>query len=687
MHQEVSCQLRIDTQFYARFQSILFSTTLFLSAGLLFIIQPMVAKRLLPFYGGTPAVWTICMLFFQVCVLLGYGYAWILSRLTQKYLIWIIHGGILLLAATQLPLQWQPSTLTQLAPERVIFSDLVTQIGLLTIVLASTSPLLQYLWSRTDVASARDPYPMFVASNAGCLLALLAYPFFVERYWGLANQLHYWTFAYIGYLTLVGMVFVISYRGGEKEKLIPVFELISWRRRFQWFVYSLVPCSLMLGVTFYITAEVVSTPLFWSLPLIIYLLSFILTFVNHPLLAKNQLLRVLPYFIVLQVALLFMGSVYLPVWLIVGCHLLTFGFFACMFHTVLYQLRPEVSGLTSFYWYFALGGVAAGILNGLLAPHYFTGAYEYPLMLMLAIGMLLNMLMSSKMKGMFRVVMVLICLAMMSLCYRVNLGLKDATILSQQRNFYGVKQVVDQRGTHALLSHHTVHGFEIPGIPREVLQHSAYYGPAWSVVKQLEQEYTSLNATIIGLGTGMMACQFRQTDHLTFVDVDSQVFSLASNPHYFTFIRDCGLPQGVNWIIEDGRSYMSKVSNQTLDLLVIDAFSGDAIPTHLLTQEAFSLFQKKLTKQGAILVNISNRYLNLLPVLVACGRGQEDIVLFKQDQGDTTLGQFKSTWVLLTRNDVFASQMMKQGWRFATNANTPSITWTDDYSNLLPLLT
>jgi len=283
--------------------------------------------------------------------------------------------------------------------------------------------------------------------------------------------------------------------------------------------------------------------------------------------------------------------------------------------------------------------------------------------------------------------MVLTCLALMSFCYLVNLGLKDATILSQQRNFYGVKQVVDQRGTHALLSHHTVHGFEIPGLPREVIQHSAYYGPAWSVVRQLKQEYTSLNATIIGLGTGMMACQFRRTDHLTFVDVDSQVFSLASNPHYFTFIRDCGLPQGVHWIIEDGRSYMSKAPNQVLDLLVIDAFSGDAIPTHLLTQEAFSLFQKKLTNRGTILVNISNRYLNLLPVLVACGRGQEDIVLFKRDQGDTTLGQFKSTWVLLTRNDVLASKMMKKGWRFATNANTPAITWTDDYSNLLPLLT
>lgn len=723
-------------------QSLLFSTTLFLSAALLFSIQPMLAKSLLPVYGGAPAVWTVCMLFFQVILLAGYGYAWLLSCLAKKNLgrkgvgenrLWrLLHLGLIISILSYLisfPFQFNPEQITALAPDQAILGNLTQQIGLLVLLLASSSPLLQFIYSQTKSKSARDPYFLFVASNAGSLLALLSYPFLIERYFGLREQFHYWTRCYLIYLVLVGILVGLSMSAPSvRHDEAMMFDTPSWRSRMVWMCYGFIPCSLMLGMTFYITTDVAATPMLWIVPLTVYLLSFMLSFVKKPLVSQAWLLQNVLFFMIFIMLCFIFGTNSFRIGELFFIHLSTLGLFCLIFNSELYRLRPPVNQLTNFYCYMALGGVLAGVFNGVIAPHLFSGAYEYPLVLWLAMLLLpknehkmhfnwtplfvaslllMNFIVSSQREmvgsGMiwsqshhvFEVIgllaMVLwpgnrfnlaLSLGPLLVVALLNSGLKDGLVLVQKRNFYGIKQVVKLADAHALLSHTTVHGFQLPGETRKTNSQLAYYSSPFRVVQQLQKLNPQLRATIIGLGAGTMACQFRETDLVDMIEIDSQMTKIAKDPRYFTFLRDCA-PKA-KLITGDGRQVVRRIQDASRDLLVMDAFNSDAVPTHLLTQEAIELFATKLTADGVILVNISNRHINLLPVLVASAQQLEKIILYKLDQGDTRLGQFPSAWALLTSNDALASQMMRAGWHFA--ADSEALLWTDDYSNVLPLI-
>ncbi|ETO93687.1 spermidine synthase [Legionella oakridgensis] len=704
---------------YAWVQQLLFPLSLFLSASLLFVIQPMVAKVLLPYYGGTPAVWTVCMLFFQALLLFAYAYAWFLSQLKNNTIWRFIHLTVCLLSFYFLPLHLS-SPSAEGSPEITILKTLLLQLSLPLLVIGASAPLLQYAFSQTNNKTRKDPYYLYAASNAGSLLALLSYPWLIERFSKVSEQFHGWNIFYLVYLCLVaGLLLVPNYQSMTQVTEAP--PKLVWKQMAHWVFLSFVPCSLMLGVTFYITKDVAATPLFWVLPLALYLLSFVVTFARKPWISYDWTAKHILYFLVFPVLGFIIGVQEISVEQLILAHLLGFFMLALFCHGQLAHVRPPVLQLTTFYFCLALGGVLAGLFNGLLAPKLFADAYEYPLVMLLALlcipisvqkrgwpiaTMVFLMLLIQYWlpeTGLFRWIKIhhileILALIILLLWHKSKLDLfismlilfafifipqfKSSTILSQQRNFYGIKQVFSQAGATVLMSQSTIHGFQF----RDEQSNAgtrAYYGAIFPVVQQMQAASSSLNTMIIGLGTGIMACQFRKQDKVTMVEIDEQVINIAQNPHFFTYLRDC-LPQ-ISLMQTDGRLAVAQAKDETYDLLVMDAFNSDSIPAHLLTSEAFNLYQKKIKKNGVILVNISNRHLDVLPVLTAAGRQIDMVVLHKHQSGVGRLGQLSSDWVLLTQNEALAKQvMLHDNWRFV--ADTKSVLWTDDYTNIVPLL-
>ncbi|MDX1836566.1 spermidine synthase [Legionella taurinensis] len=698
---------------------ILFSLSLFASAVLLFVIQPMVAKMLLPVYGGTPAVWTVCMLFFQFLLLIAYGYAWVLSYFCGRH--WrFVHAGVVAIALFFLPLTLIPTHAAD-APDLGILRDLIGQLGLPLLMVAASAPLLQFAYSLSRGKQAHDPYFLYVASNIGSLSALLSYPWLIERWIGLKQQFVYWNYLFGGYCFLLAVILCLPYRQPALNGHHPS-EPVAWQTKALWIGYSFIPCSLMLGVTFYISTDIASTPLFWVIPLALYLLSFVITFAQKPMISQDWLVRNSLLFIIFPVIGFIFGANLLSAWQLIAFHLACFMMFALLCHGELVRLRPAAHRLTSFYFCLALGGVLAGLFNGLLAPRLFNGAYEYPITFVFAtlciplavsrrftwmpfalvfvltanyflsaypwyawiranrvveIGVLVAILLNGKEK-----INLFASLAVLFL-FLFSPWFKLLPALDLQRNFYGVKQVTFMSGVYALLSQSTVHGFQSPGALSVSSGSMAYYAPVQPVLKALQAREPSLQTLLVGLGTGMLTCQFRPSDAVDIIDIDAQVIGIAKDTRYFTYLRDC--PPRIFLSEGDGRRVLGQKADHQADLVIIDAFSSDAIPTHLLTREAFLLYQRKLHKEGVILVNISNRHLRLLPVLNGIGRALDLIVLHALYPGDAKAGKFPAEWVLLTANEPLARSLMdRDGWRFVTE--NESILWTDNYSNIVSLL-
>jgi len=711
-----------------------FPACLFLSASLLFIIQPLVAKILLPVYGGTPAVWTVCMLFFQALLLISYAYAWGLSRLKGIYRWRIVHLSLCLLSVFVLPLAFVP-TVGEGAPEWLILKNLFLQLGLPLLVVGASAPLLQFAFSQTSGKKAADPYFLYAASNVGSLLALLSYPWLVERYWGVSQQLFGWNIIYLVYLlVLIGLCFAVSYKPfiDQHSKAVT----IPLKIKATWVFLSFIPCSLMLGVTFYISTDVAATPLFWVLPLALYLLSFVITFATKPMVSLAWIVRNTLFVLIFPLLGFILGANQVQAIPLILSHLAGFFMLALLCHGKLVASRPSSEKLTVFYFCLALGGVLAGVFNGLVAPRLFAHAYEYPLVLLFALlcipisraglhaekpvllpwsfkscvmpSMVFGVLLINEyshlsslsfmqwLHAQHVVEVMVLCVIMVWARDTLSLFLsmsilfvfilmpwfKPTDVLTAQRNFYGVKQVFVEKHAHALMSQSTLHGFQMEN-ERPTDGARAYYAAVLPVVQRMQGLHPQLHAMVLGLGTGIMACQFREEDLLTMVEIDEQVIDIASNPKLFTYLRDCSPKTRI--VKNDGRLAAANEKDASYDLLVMDAFNSDAIPVHLLTVEAFALYKQKITNDGVILVNISNRHLNVLPVLVGAARRLDMIVLHKVQKGNNGLGQFPSEWALLTTNERFAGGLLGQlGWRFVTEPETQL--WTNEYSNLIPLL-
>jgi hypothetical protein len=632
-----------------------FAATLFVGACLLFLVQPMVSKMILPHLGGSPSVWNTCMCFFQAMLLLGYAYAhWLATRFGGVAQA-AIHIAVLAAAALFLPFDLTTQVPpTEGSPVPWLITRLATTVGPPFFAISATAPLLQRWFSRTDHPAAGDPYFLYAASNAGSLLALLAYPLIVEPAMPLWQQSRDWSFG-LGLLAL-GIAFCwVGYRG--RMITAPVMAEAAPRpsaaERLRWVAYAFVPSSLLLAVTAYITTDLASAPLFWVVPLALYLATFIIAFSRRPLLPHRLMLWLQPLLII-PVVILAIGVH--SVWLLL-LHLASFFVIAMVCHGELARSRPAVRDLTEFYLWISLGGVLGGLFDALLAPLVFPDIWEYPLMLVAACAirpagvadgkaawradllwpaLLLAGLLALLPLGNLPTWLVFAAGSVAALVlvkfsdhrWRFALGvaacllfaqlLSSGETLATTRSFFGVNRVrLMEDGAFRVLQHGTtVHGVQStrPGTAATPLGYYNREGPFGRFFAAIASRGVS-RVGVVGLGTGGLACYARPGQSWTFHEIDPAVENLARDGRFFHFMEVCGNHPRV--ILGDARLTLSEIPDHSYDLIVIDAFSSDAIPLHLLTREALALYQRKLVPGGIVLFHISNRYLDLAPVVAA----------------------------------------------------------------------
>jgi spermidine synthase len=694
---------------------LLFPFSLFLSAFLLFSLQPLVAKSLLPFFGGASSVWTINSIFFSGLLLLGYCYAACLSHL-NKALHWrSIHISIMVLSFISIPVIFKMH-LYSLSPEWAIIKNLTLQLALPTLVLSATAPLLQFVYNQTQQKNAKDPYFLYAASNTGSLMALICYPFMIERFLKLQNQYTYWSIGYVILMVLLAIIF-FSYSFTDSEKkpqsVIESNLNFKWFYPFYWILMSFIPCSLMFATITYISMDIAAIPLFWVIPLSLYLITFILVFREKKLISYQWLSKNAPYLMILPILSMVLPIKSFPYWITLVAHLLNFFVFSLICHQTLYEHRPEPSKLTSFYLSMSLGGFLAGIFNGVIAPNYFNYNYEYFISMILALFALPKIIKKSYWL-IFYIVMVVLLLAknfnqlnssnfifisillltfilqkkrlnlMMSLILLSIFGLKEYLftsdeMMSIQRNFYGIKKIINKNNLHILTNQSTVHGFQNI-LDENPNGENSYYGVVAPLIKIMKAQLHPMTTTLIGLGAGSMVCQFNPDTVLHLVEIDQQVIDIAKDQRLFTYLKKCP----GQWDIQkqDGRLFVQALPDHSQDLIVIDAFSSDAIPVHLLTQEAFKIYQQKITPNGGMLIHISNRHLNIGPVIYANAISLNQALFMLSTNDDLQNAQYGANWIFLTQNLEWVKNL--KNWRF--NPMTYAITWTDDYSNIVSIL-
>ena len=729
----------------------LFAITLFLSSSLLFVIQPMIAKMVLPLLGGTPAVWNTCMVFFQGMLLAGYLYAHASTRWLRFKHQALLHIALLTASLIALPIvvaaqhSEPPATGT---PVVWLLRVLLVTVGIPFFLVSSSGPLLQRWFTRTDHPRASDPYFLSVAGNIGSIFALLAYPALLEPTLRLAEQSSLWTRGYIALVLLTGGCFYLAYQQSsvhdasaiEEAPVTPVAasDSPSWRTRLHWVALSFVPSSLLLGVTTFLTTDVAAVPLLWIVPLVIYMLTFVLVFARRTLVPHALMMRMLPLW-TLPLAWLIAFDTNLPVAIQAPIHLLTFFFAAMVCHGELAQRRPDGRYLTEFYLSMSVGGVLGGLFNALLAPLLFSTVLEYPLALVLAcalrrglpgaadtsaarrldfalpvalgafaLGMmfLLNVAQS---KAPHTVLLVFILPAVLCFSFSARpirfalaagaLMLAGGTYAAAQehashrgRSFFGVHRVFDlpERNLRYLIHGGVVHGIQNleAGKRREPSTYFHKTGPIGQVFAAFHGRRDKARIGVIGLGIGTLAAYGEAGQQWTFFEIDPAIASLASDPRQFTYLSDSPAPTRI--VLGDARIALVKEPPGAFDILVIDAFSSDAVPVHLLTREALQLYLQKLDSGGVLAFNITNSYLNLTPLIADLAHDAGLAVLVQHDVHvdpvSLSNGKATSRWALMARSSDALGPLAHDGRWQSVPARTTPTTWTDDFSNPLSLV-
>ncbi len=653
---------------------IIFATTLFLSAVLMFVLQPMFGKLLLPLLGGTPAIWNTCMVFYQTLLFGGYLYAhWLSSRFAGLRQIQI-HTALLIFSLFALPVAL-PANLeppTDGNPTFWLIWTLFLAIGLPFFVVSTTAPLLQKWFSHLGHRSSHDPYYLYAASNAGSLLALLSYPFVIEPNIGLADQRLLWSLAY-GLLCVSIMVSATSlWRNladdADDEAVAgqdPIVAPPSGLQQLHWLALALVPSSLLLGLTQYISTDIAAVPLLWILPLTLYLLSFILVFSSWAEKIRPAMLAAQPAVLLVFIAYSFINPALLPYWLDLILHCLAFFLAVMVCHGELAKSRPHPHYLTRFYLVMSFAGMLGGLFNTFVAPFIFNAVYEYPIMIVAAlllrpgffngrwflqpifpaltfIGGLAIYWGSEQLFDYLDIIGgALILLAGLTYSVRhspLGLGLLTAVILIftlglhglasntlyQQRTFFGVLSVRDtviadenQQPEKVRELYHgtTKHGAErLTGA--NITTPLTYYsrpGPIGQLFAEFDGDNAGWNIGAVGLGAGALACYAKEQQHWKFYEIDPLVIEVAQNPTWFHYLERCG--KNAAMVVGDARLSLVKEADHSFDLLIMDAFSSDAVPTHLLTREAMQLYFSKLKDDGLLAFHITNRHLALKKVL------------------------------------------------------------------------
>ncbi len=722
----------------------LYAATLLIAACLLFSLEPMQAKMLLPMVGGSPAIWNTVVAFFQLVLLAGYGYAHVLSvRLSVRAQIGV-HLTLMALVAWQLPLH-VPNVRHDAggSPEFGVIMTLATSAGLPFFIVAATSPLLQRWFSGLGHRHSADPYFLYAASNAGSLLGLAAYPLIVEPALGVGEQSRLWSYGYALLFAAIALSAAVAWHGrhdryeGRADALRSTAPSAVVRLR--WVLLAFVPSSLALAVTTHITTLVAPMPLFWTLPLGLYLTTFIIAFARTGFVSLDVLARTLP-FAVLPVAFLIVIAGSLPIVWDVALHLLAFFVVALACHVTLANTRPAADRLTGFYFWIAIGGTLGGIFNALIAPVVFSTIAEYPVTLVLgcaALGafgvapqtlrarlldVVLPLLLAGAIAFAARVLTashaslplaasakLIVALALVA-CFtfvrrpiRFALGLgaiflagncvpsSEGRVLAQQRNYFGLKTVMlDPSGRYRQFVHSgTVHGAQSvdPRRSREPLAYYSVQGPLGDVFAARRATGHIRRVAIVGLGIGTLACYARPGERWTYFEIDPAVVRLAENPQLFSFMAHCAPHPDVR--IGDARLALQEASDDRYDLIVLDAYSSDQIPVHLITREALQLYLRHLTSHGMLAFNISNRYFALTPVLANLAADAGLAAWERSDGpgiGRLNRGDLPSTFIAMTRTPQAAAKLAREPRWQLLRGDTHGRIWSDDYSSLLSVM-
>jgi hypothetical protein len=657
----------------------LFGATIFLSAFLLFLIQPIFAKLILPWFGGSSAVWTTCLVFFQTALLAGYLYAHLLTRkCTARRQPWI-HGALLVAALLLLPVmpgeRWKPSGTGD--PVWQILGMLTAVLGLPYFLLSTTSPLLQK-WMARD---GSQPYRLFALSNVGALLALAAYPLLIEPRITTRLQDLSWSCGFAAFALLCGSAAWLSRRGSDAVAVEP--ESASRKSGVLWLLLAAAGSMMLVSTTNQLTQNVAAVPFLWILPLGVYLLSFIICFESPRWYQRGLFLRLLA--IALGSLAYALYDVEVSVAITVAIPLFTLGLFIiCMFcHGELSRLRPATSQLTSYYLMIALGGAVGAILAGLIAPRVFTGIHEFPVSLLLVAVLALGVNWEEGITP--RLLWLTVAAAMLvALIAEMHSYQKDAVMMT--RSFYGSLRVVESvRGggqTRTLYHGIVQHGAQYLD-PAKRSQPTMYFGPesgAGLVLRFCCQGPKRVG--IIGLGAGTLAAYGKPGDVFRFYEINPQVTQLAQT--YFTFLSDS--KAAIQIVTGDARLSLERENGPLYDVFIADAFSGDAIPVHLLTKEAFELYLRHMKPAGILAVHISNQYLDLAPVVaqLAAAHGLE-ARLVHHPKDDAHLNSL-SDWVVMTRDAAFFARPEIAGVAAKIEPRPGLRLWTDDYNNLLQVL-
>jgi len=687
--------------------NLLNALTIFLSALLLFQVEPLIGKIILPWFGGVAAVWTVCLLFFQVVLLLGYLYAHLLTRRFGRRTQGWIHTALLAASLLVLPIlpkhSWKPARPEH--PALHILEVLTLAVGLPFFVLSVTSPLLQAWWA--SAKKDEGVYRFYALSNAGSLLGLLTYPILIEPRLSIWRQGWGWSLAYAAFAVACGIIAVLQRRGTSPHPQESFAPPAGWNTRALWIALPACSSALLLAVTNHITQNVAAVPFLWIIPLSLYMLSFILCFGSRWY-HRMLFLRLLGVALGCMAYALSPSLTSLPLWILIS--LFCAGlFFCCMFcHGELARLKPDPSHLTSFYFLSSLGSVAGAAFVALLAPQIFPGFYELHVALG-ACALLVALVHRMDPASPFRqphwrlALRVLYGLAATIIVALFLLARNESALSNRMaRNFYGVLRVSDESAPNVvllksgeqsrpkedlrfrrLMNGTITHGLQFLGASRRD-QPASYYGPESGIgvaFKALASR-GSRHVGVIGLGTGTLAAYAHAADEFTFYEINPLVVQIAQQD--FTFLRDS--KARISFELGDARLTLERQPPQNLDLLAVDAFSSDSIPVHLLTIEAFELYFRHLKADGVLAVHISNRHLYLEPVVAAAAEKLGKDAVLIESPSDRANEIFLARWVLLVNRGVF------QQLPDVEEAGEPATTlarvklWTDSYSSLFAVL-
>lgn len=741
---------------------VLYTLTSFLSAFLLFLVQPMFTKMVLPILGGSPSVWAVALVFFQTALLAGYAYAHILTRLVPPRIGGVIHIGVLLTAVFFLPIAvpegWREPPLD--GPYFWQLGLYTVAIGLPFLVVAANAPLLQAWFARTGHQRSNDPYFLYAASNLGSFLALIGYPFLFEPVAGVSALSVYWSigFALLAASLVACLFFARRFKAGvaagqsaseaaETEGLDSAEGAArpAWARRLGWVALAFVPAGLLTAFTTHLSTDIASAPLLWVIPLALYLLTFVIVFRDWPPVAI-RLLAIL-HLAAVVLALLQLSQSEHDNWFISSA----FGFAAfvmtgLMAHRTLYESRPQARYLTEFYLLMSLGGALGGLFAALIAPILFSEVYEYPLLLALSVAcrpMFAGWRLSAREAaitlaiiaagaaaifwapqlseygltagewGVTPLVVAAFAIILIAAWWMPMAQLASALVVwaalsslpsgvmsgNAQRSFFGVYRVAQSAdGRYNVLTHGTtLHGaqrLQAAGADKiDVTVPGTYYYPGSPMARVVSTVRVGLfeqarrgRYGVVGLGTGSLACLSKPGERWRFFEIDPLMVHIATGTGYFTYMGNCQPSADV--VLGDARLMLSREQDGSFDLLMVDAFTSDAVPVHLMTAEALQLYADKIAPDGVVLLHISNRYLDLEGVIAAtlAKVPQLKALVIEDFDADGTYDQSNSTVAIFAKDPY-----RLDSFRTFANARDPKdaglAPWTDDNSDvLMPLL-